>query len=334
MRAAPSSPADRVVRGSVWAAPAAAVLAAACLLAHERQLRGWGFRPSTNDSPALRAWVRSGANAPGAVVLAGASRMQLDFHPAAFHARAAGRPLVNLSHSGVSGAATLEALAADPHFAGTVLMAFSCEDLSDERLAAARDRLAEERACGPAARLAAWVHAHVAGRLAVLDAGPGWRRLAALLPRGRTPKPRKFCMRPDRSRPTDFHAATSKRWLKRTRSAFVAKLRAEEPVRRADRAAWAEQIAPLRAWVAAIRARGGRVVLVRFPTSGPWWRRDRRKFPRKHFWDRLAGLTGAETVHFEDHPGTRGFECPDTSHLDLRDAPRFTAGLLDAVGPL
>ena len=327
-----TAPADRAAAASPWAVPVAAALAAACLAWHEADLRARGFRPSTNDSPALRAWVRAGANAPGAVVLAGSSRMQLGFDPATFRARGGGRPLVNVSHSGFSGAATLETLAADPGFAGTVLMGFDCQDMRPDRLAAARTRLAEERRCGPGARLAAWLHAQVSGRLAVLDAGPGWRRLTILWCNGHNPGPKKFCMRPDRSRPTDYRSRSSRRWASRTRAANVAARRAELPCDRADKRAWRDEVAPMRRWVKAIRRRGGRVVFVRFPTTGPWRRRDRKLHPRRHFWDRLARLTGAETVHYEDVPAMCGFDCPDTSHLDMRDAPRFTAGLLDELG--
>jgi hypothetical protein len=37
------------------------------------------------------------------------------------------------------------------------------------------------------------------------------------------------------------------------------------------------------------------------------------------------------TVHFKDHAALAGFACPDTSHIDSKDGPAFTRGLLDVL---
>ena len=52
---------------------------------------------------------------------------------------------------------------------------------------------------------------------------------------------------------------------------------------------------------------------------------------RARYWDRLAEHTGAITIHFHDLPRVRELPLPDGSHLDLRDAPTFTAALLDEL---
>ena len=70
---------------------------------------------------------------------------------------------------------------------------------------------------------------------------------------------------------------------------------------------------------------------VRFPAGGEFRAPDRARFPRAEYRDRLADLTGAETVHFEDVPGLGGFDCPDTSRLDRRDVPAFTAAPPDEL---
>ena len=33
-------------------------------------------------------------------------------------------------------------------------------------------------------------------------------------------------------------------------------------------------------------------------------------------------------IHFEDYPGLSGYDCPDGSHLDVRDARKFTRALV------
>jgi len=98
-----------------------------------------------------------------------------------------------------------------------------------------------------------------------------------------------------------------------------------------DPRTWREHVADVVPWLRRIEARGGHVVFIRFPTSDEHWDLDERYYPRPLYWDQLAAITGVPTVHFADDPRTSGFTCPDTSHLDQRDAPRFTAGLLDVL---
>ncbi len=76
-----------------------------------------------------------------------------------------------------------------------------------------------------------------------------------------------------------------------------------------------------------LRKRGGGVILVRMPTTGEHWTMDERITPRNLFWDRIEELTGIGTIHFLDYPELSRFECPDTSHIDAKDAGDFTRGL-------
>ena len=331
MPAPVTAPADRVAAASPWCVPVAVALAAAGLGWHEARLRADGFLPGVTDCDGLRGWHLDRATGD-AVVLAGGSRMQLGFCPATFAAERPGRTLANLAQNGSAGTAVLERLAADETFRGTVLLDFSCHHMDPPVLDAARRWVARAAAAGPGAKFAARLHAAAAGRFAFVDAGPGWRRRVELRTDGRVPTPYYVRMLPDRSRPADYVDLDRRGGLKRVRAGRVARLTASTPPARADRPAWRHQLRPLREWVTAIQGRGGRVVFVRFPTTGPHWRHDRRRYPRKHFWDDLAALTGAETLHFGDVPALQNFDCPDTSHLDRRDAPRFTAALLDELG--
>ena len=61
-------------------------------------------------------------------------------------------------------------------------------------------------------------------------------------------------------------------------------------------------------------------------------KQDRKEhFPKAQFWDRFAADTRAVPVHFLDVPTLAHFECPDLTHIDERDAPRFTEALLDEL---
>jgi hypothetical protein len=80
-----------------------------------------------------------------------------------------------------------------------------------------------------------------------------------------------------------------------------------------------------------IRSRGGEVVFVRFPTQGKVVASESRPFPRAEYWDQLAANTKGVTLHADDYPSLKSFRFPDGSHLDYRDAPRFTRELLRIV---
>jgi len=86
-------------------------------------------------------------------------------------------------------------------------------------------------------------------------------------------------------------------------------------------------IGSIREDVETIRARGGHVVFVRFPSTGELREYERRMWPREAFWERLLDVTGAPGIHFEDHEELMEFNCPEWSHLTRSDAVSFTRRL-------
>jgi len=86
-------------------------------------------------------------------------------------------------------------------------------------------------------------------------------------------------------------------------------------------------IGSINADVEKIRARGGRVVFMRFPSTGELRQFEKEMWPRAAFWDRLLRETGAPGIHFEDHPELSGFDCPEWSHLTRADAVTYTRSL-------
>jgi hypothetical protein len=77
-----------------------------------------------------------------------------------------------------------------------------------------------------------------------------------------------------------------------------------------------------------IRARGGDVAFVRFPSSGRVLQSEHRDFPRKAYWDRLARELDAVAIYYEDHPALSDYDTPEWSHLSREDAERFTRALV------
>jgi hypothetical protein len=76
-----------------------------------------------------------------------------------------------------------------------------------------------------------------------------------------------------------------------------------------------------------LRARGGRVVFVRFPHTNWVKQVEDMATPRATTWDRMLDITGAPGIHFEDHPELAGFDCPEWSHLSGPDSVEFSRRL-------
>jgi hypothetical protein len=80
-----------------------------------------------------------------------------------------------------------------------------------------------------------------------------------------------------------------------------------------------------------IRARGGQVLFLRMPSTGPFREIEKQAFPREKYWDRLLKETGAPGIHFEDYPALAKYPCIEWSHLDPANARAFTRDLIPIV---
>lgn len=80
-----------------------------------------------------------------------------------------------------------------------------------------------------------------------------------------------------------------------------------------------------------IEDRGGKVIFVRTPSSGPLWMGEQQGFPREKFWERLMGLTDSPAIHFADFPATAAYDCPEWSHLSPADAKKYTVQLVQQI---
>jgi hypothetical protein len=77
-----------------------------------------------------------------------------------------------------------------------------------------------------------------------------------------------------------------------------------------------------------LRARGGKIVFVRFPNSGELKKLEDRDTPRAGVWDRVIKDTGAPGIYYEDFPELSGFTCPEWSHLSAGDSVEFSKRLI------
>src|SRR5436305_4164531 len=77
-----------------------------------------------------------------------------------------------------------------------------------------------------------------------------------------------------------------------------------------------------------LRARGGKIVFVRFPCSGELKTLEDRETPRAGIWDRVLKDTGAPGIYYEDFRDLAGFNCPEWSHLSAGDSVEFSKRLV------
>lgn len=80
-----------------------------------------------------------------------------------------------------------------------------------------------------------------------------------------------------------------------------------------------------------IKARGGEVLFIRTPSSGPYLEAERKAFPRNQYWDRILEATNCPGIHFEDYDATSHFVCPEWSHLSPAQAKVWTTNLVQAM---
>jgi hypothetical protein len=77
-----------------------------------------------------------------------------------------------------------------------------------------------------------------------------------------------------------------------------------------------------------IRARGGKIIFVRFPCSGGLKELEDHDTPRAQTWDPLLKATGVPGIYYSDFPELSGFNCPEWSHLSAGDSVEFSKRLL------
>jgi hypothetical protein len=77
-----------------------------------------------------------------------------------------------------------------------------------------------------------------------------------------------------------------------------------------------------------LRARGGKIVFVRFPVTGGLKALEDKTTPRAQTWDQMIKATGAPGIYFEDFPELTGFDCPEWSHLSAGDSVEFSKRLV------
>jgi hypothetical protein len=87
-------------------------------------------------------------------------------------------------------------------------------------------------------------------------------------------------------------------------------------------------LSQLKQYTDKIKARGGEVVFIRTPSSGPFLQGEKMGYPKDQYWNKILAVTGCQGFHFEDDPSTAHLQCPEFSHLQPADAAFYTSVLV------
>ena len=327
------SSSERPVPERPWAAIAVAVVLATAALTAGWELywREVGFvTRDYTDTPGLWAIQRRRATGDRTVLI-GSSRTYFDINLRAWAEVTGGPRPIQLALVGTSPRGILTELANDSTISGLVVVGVTPGIFFRTRRGYLSDFPERAERESPSE----WLGQRLFMRVERLFAFVDWdTQLGAILER--QPLPLRPGMILDRAvRKVSHTRADRQTWLD-------PRILADSAYRQLVRDIWMEgrprpvppadsvtaMIAELSRDIAKIRARGGDVAFVRFPSSGRFLESERQEFPRQRYWDRLARELDAVAIHWEDHDALRGYVTPEWSHLSREDAERFTRALV------
>ncbi len=339
---------ERTIPAHPWRGMAVlvALITLAATIAWEIYVRSAGYAPTLNDTEDLWAEARRRVT-PGSLVIVGDSRPHFDLDLDELERGLGTRP-IQLAQGGSCAFPVLKDVIDDENFHGTIicsivpLMFFAPGGPLVENAERAVKR--EETQT-----LAQWASHHLAipleERIAFLKMDeldtrgllrriPMPNRAGALVPPALPPyfasldRERRARMTEECAQPGPLQERVKNGWLPLftppppptwvPREAFQAKVAQTIENRFRETAALVEKL----------RKRGGKVVFVRFPVTGPLKAHEDQATPRQGPWNRVLLETGAPGIHFEDHPDLASFNCPEWSHLSAGDSVEFTRRLV------
>lgn len=302
------------------------------LFYYEQELRGRGFLPSVDLNEDLWSWHRMRVSGKGqdALVLLGASRLLLDTSMPELESRFPGRSVHMLGLNGKYPLSTLESLANDDGFTGTVVVSLNAQALEPFYWDLQQPYVDHyEQNFSWYLALDAWLKSIYQSQFVFADSGLSWPNIARFYDANKRFKDPGYTTRAlDLSIRGDFELTDAETL---STHFYNEKLKDYEDNPPTPLESWLPQIEKVNELSRRIIDRGGNVVLVRLPTSEGHWALDDEYYPKNEYWDSLAERSYAPAIHFLDVEGLSAYDLPDTSHLDFRNRQAFTATLFDAL---
>ncbi len=322
----------------------AVALVLAATVAWELHWRRLGFAvESVRNSEGLWAAQRRLAVAGDgrATVIVGSSRVLFDVDLATWAEVVGSEPPIQLALEGTPPRQFVQDLAADPKFRGFLVIGYTAglffAPFDGER----GDMLRTFERQTPSERFGHHLSMLLEPRFAFLEDDARLRHLLDEapwparpgLPPSRPQVPRLAEFRPSREALMWSKVEHDPAYRERVRNVWLALMNGPGgPLPEEKLTAMMRKMAEA---VTAIRARGGQVLFVRCPATGPWLDFEAKVAPREKFWDRLLAETDSQGISFEDHPELReGYELPEWSHLRAADRVPFTRNLAKLAAPI
>lgn len=324
---------------------AAAVLTAVGTVAWEIRARTWGYAPTLNDTPDLWAQRRAAVK-PDSLVIIGDSRPLFDLDLDELEKGLGTRP-VQLALAGSAAYPILADLAADEKFHGTIICSLvpamwlapggPLIETSEKALKRYRSRTLAQRASH---HLGMLLEEHVAflkqedltlemllKRLPIPNrpgtGGPALPPYFQTVDRERRTRMTDQC-----AQPGPLQTRIKEGWIPLFTPPPPPSYVPLEAFLKGMGEAVEGRFRATATAVQKIRARGGKVVFVRFPFNGGLKDLEDRATPRAGPWTRLLAESGAPGIYFEDYPELARFDCPEWSHLSGPDSVEFTKRLV------
>jgi hypothetical protein len=296
--------------------------------------RAHGHQPAIIDDQRLWAIERNKiGKSQKEIALLGSSRMQTDISTQTLRDLAPQYSIINLSADGTCANAVLRDLAEDSNFKGTAIVETTSECLmfGDEPPLSQQFYIDYfHKTYNLNIALNRHISTFVQKRLTILDPYLNFIKIIAdLVVKRNLRSPNYLSTHEDRTRDADY----TKLDISKHRAARLKKVQINYSTlaRNISTSTLEEKVIDLNNSVKIIQQRGGKVLFVRFPVSDSHWIVDELYFPRHLYWDNLPTLTTAYVWHFRDIEGINQLQCPDTSHLDVRDKQAFTRLLFNRL---
>lgn len=294
------------------------VLALTLAAAWELAWRARGFVPSVSNSNGLwSVWRAESSHDARSVTLVGSSRLQaaMDLDVLARHFP--DRRFIQLSVNSGYLLGMLRDFAEDPTFHGTLIAEVLPADLFTTDNPATNTWVQKYHARAPLDGVETSVRTWFSSRL------------VSLLPELGTSSIPHFLLERHSAPPLPYYRMDARRQLRMSfalanvaekNAFFAAALRNYGTV--ATDAEMAARLTQLRAWVAAITARGGQVIFFRMLATHDVLATEQERFPDARYWALIRDAF--PSISFQDYPTMQAFACPDGTHIDGHDAAPFT----------
>ena len=314
------------------------VLSSVFLLCWEFYWRSSGYVLGYNDDDALWYKYRGMVYEPAdkATVFIGSSRMKFDLDIPTWEA-ATGEKAVQLSVAGSNPRAALLNFGEDEKFKGKLVVDITevlfFHTWEDHEL---QTRLKYLKEATPSQKLSAQVGFALESKLLFLD--KDLFSLNALLTRlylkdrpkiqGDVPWPTKFTTTNFRRQEVMTDEFIKDTTLQRRVTDIWTMFGALDKTHAPAGDTLQKVLTEVQTAVAKIKARGGKVIFTRTPSSGGYWANEPTRFPREEYYDKLLSLTNSSGIHFMDYPDMKDLTCPEWSHLKPADAVLYTKALI------